>query len=305
MEKERMIEEIKKLKKEKNAIILAHYYQNDDVQDIADYVGDSLALSQIAANTKSDVIVFCGVHFMAETAKILSPNKKVYIPVMEAGCNMANMIDEVRLQEYKDKHPGTKVICYVNSTAKVKALSDVCVTSSNAFKIIEHYVQMKTPLLYCPDQNLGKYVMHKFGYQFDVWPGFCCIHHNLKPSQVLSKKQEYPEASFIAHPECQLDVLELADYVGSTKQLIEFVESSNKQSFIVGTEMGVIHEMKKRCPNKKFYILSDRLCCYDMKLATLKDVYHVLKEDVNEILLDEEIIQQAKKSLDNMLSLSK
>ncbi len=304
MTNQEMILEIQRLKKEKNAVILAHYYQNDDVQDIADYVGDSLALSQIAANTKADIIVFGGVHFMAETAKILSPNKKVLIPVMEAGCNMANMIDEERLLKYKNEHPNTKIICYVNSTAKVKALADVCVTSSNAIKIIEHYANQGFEMLYCPDQNLGKYAMKKYGYKMDVWPGFCCIHHNLKPNLVDEKKKEYPNALFIAHPECQLDVLEKADFIGSTKQLIEFVVKSDCSEFIIGTEMGVIHEMKKRCPNKKFYILSDRLKCYDMKLATLSDVYNVLKNEVNEIHIDKEIITKAKVCLDNMLKLS-
>lgn len=300
-----MISEIQKLKKEKKAVVLAHYYQNDEIQDIADYVGDSLALSKLAANTDAQIIVFCGVHFMAETAKILSPNKKVLIPVMEAGCNMANMIDEDCLKKYKEEHPNTKVICYVNSTAKVKALADVCVTSSNAVKIIKHYSDNGDEMLYCPDQNLGKYAMDKFGYKMDVWPGFCCIHHNLTANIVDGKKKMYPNALFIAHPECQLPVLKKADFVGSTLQLINYVAQSPCKEFIIGTEMGVIHEMKKQCPDKEFHILSDRLRCYDMKLAKLEDVYNVLLNETNEIELDEITIKQARVCLDKMLELSK
>ncbi|MGL4948922.1 MAG: quinolinate synthase NadA [Anaeroplasmataceae bacterium] len=304
MTKQEMINEINILKKEKNIVILAHYYQVDEVQDIADFVGDSLALSRIASTTDADIIVFCGVHFMAETAKILSPNKKVLFPVMEAGCSMANMIDEIKLADYKSKNPNAIIISYVNSTAKVKALSDVCVTSSNAIKIIKHYSKENRPMLYCPDQNLGIYTMHKENLKFDVWNGFCCIHHNIKPIIVTEKKAQFPNALFIAHPECKLDVLQMADYVGSTKQLIDFVRSSDANEFIIGTEMGVIHEMKKQCPNKKFHILTESLKCYDMKLTKLEDVYNCIKNETNEIVLEEQIITKAKKALDNMLKLS-
>ncbi len=304
MTNQEMFDELNRFKKEKNAVILAHYYQRDEVQEIADYVGDSLALSQIAASTNADIIVFCGVHFMAETAKILSPTKKVLFPVMEAGCSMANMIDEIKLQEYKDKNPDAIVMAYVNSTAKVKALADVCVTSSNAVKIIKHYAKEGRPMLYCPDQNLGKYTMKLEGLKFDVWTGFCCIHHNLKPELVDQKRKEYPNAEFVAHPECQLNVLEKADYVGSTKQLIEYVTKSKCNEFIIGTEMGVIYEMQKRNPNKVFHILTEKLKCYDMKLTQLEDVYNCLKDEINEIVLDEEIMNKARKSLDNMLKLS-
>ncbi len=297
-------DQINKWKKEKNAVILAHYYQNDEVQDIADYVGDSLALSQIAEKTDASIIVFCGVHFMAETAKILSKEKKVLLPVMDAGCSMANMIDTIKLQEYKDKNPDAIIITYVNSTASIKALSDVCVTSSNAINIIKHYAKQNRPMLYCPDQNLGKYTMQQEGLNFDVWTGFCCIHHNLTKEIVKNRKQELPNALFVAHPECKLEVLDEADYVGSTKQLIEYVTSSSHNEFIIGTEMGVIYEMQKRNPNKTFHILDKSLRCFDMKLTQIDDVYSCLENESNEITLDEQIIKEAKKSLDNMLKLS-
>lgn len=304
MTKEQMFNEIKQFKKDKNAIILAHYYQNDDIQEIADYVGDSLALAQQAAKTNADIIVFCGVHFMAETAKILSPEKKVLFPVMEAGCSMANMMNEIELREYKEKNPDTKIVVYVNSTAKVKALADVCVTSSNALKIIEHYTKNGEKILYCPDQNLGKYAMNLKGIKFDVWHGFCCIHHNLKPELVHEMKAKYPNAEFVAHPECQMNVLELASYVGSTKQLIEYVSQSDCKQFIIGTEMGVIFEMKRRNPDKEFIPLSESLKCYDMKLTKLEDLYNCLKNETNEIIMDPEVAQKAKNCLDNMLKLS-
>ena len=304
MTKEQMFNEIKQFKKDKNAIILAHYYQNDDIQEIADYVGDSLALAQEAAKTNADIIVFCGVHFMAETAKILSPEKKVLFPVMEAGCSMANMMNEIELREYKEKNPDTKIVVYVNSTAKVKALADVCVTSSNALKIIEHYTKNGEKILYCPDQNLGKYAMNLKGIKFDVWHGFCCIHHNLKPELVHEMKAKYPNAEFVAHPECQMNVLELASYVGSTKQLIEYVSQSDCKQFIIGTEMGVIFEMKRRNPDKEFIPLSESLKCYDMKLTKLEDLYNCLKNETNEIIMDPEVAQKAKNCLDNMLKLS-
>lgn len=305
MTKEEMYNEINKWKKEKNAVILAHYYQCGDIQDIADYVGDSLALAQTAAKTDADIIVFCGVHFMAETAKILSPNKKVLLPVMEAGCMMANMLNEVKLAEYKKNNPDSIIMIYVNSTAKCKALADVCVTSSNALSIISHYSKMNKKIMYCPDKNLASYAKKLNGYDIDLWPGFCGIHNNLKPKQILDMKKKYPNASFIAHPECNLDVLELAEYIGSTKQLIEYVTKSDKNEFLIGTEEGVIHEMKKRCPNKKFIPVSDTLRCYEMKLTTLEDLYNCMKNETNEIIIDDDTRIKAKKCLDKMLELSK
>lgn len=299
------IKEIEKLKKEKNAIILAHLYQEAEVQDIADYLGDSLKLAQIAMETKADIIVFAGVHFMAETAKILNPNKKVLLPVLKAGCKMADMISPKALKRYKDEHPNTKIITYVNSTASVKALSDCICTSTNALKIIKYYQDQKEDILYCPDQNLGNYAMKLSGEKFDVWPGCCPIHHFLNPNAVIAMKKKHPNALIIAHPECKLDILELADFVGSTKQLIDFTKQSDKSEFIVCTEKGVIHAMEKESPSKKFYLGSDSLVCSSMKYTSLKEIYECLLNESNEIIVDEDVALSARVALDKMLELSK
>ncbi len=299
------VEEIKRLKKEKNAIILGHFYQNAEVQDIADYLGDSLKLSQIAVETDAKIIVFCGVHFMAETAKILNPEKKVLLPVMKAGCKMADMISASALKRYRLEHPNTKVITYVNSTAEVKALSDCICTSTNAIKIIKHYLDQGDDILYCPDQNLGNYAMKLLDKKFEVWQGCCPIHHFLDKKKILKVKEQYPDALLIAHPECRLDILEIADYVGSTKQLLEFSKSSSATTFIVATEKGVIHAMEQASPTKKFILASPTLSCVNMKYTTLKDVYECLHAESNEIIVDEQIAESAKKALDQMLELSK
>lgn len=304
MTKEEMYEEIKRLKKEKNVVILAHYYQIGDIQDIADYVGDSLALAQKAAKTDADIIIFCGVHFMAETAKLLSPNKKVLLPVMEAGCVMANMMNEKDIKKYREENPDTIILMYVNSTASCKQYADCCVTSSNALKIIDKYAKENKKILYGPDRNLGAYAMAKSPIKMDLWPGFCGIHNGLKPTDVINAKKLHPNALFVAHPECKLDVLEFADYVGSTKQLIEYVTESDKEEFIIGTEGGVIHEMEKRNPNKKFYLLSDRLNCFEMKLTRLEDLYNCIVNETNEIIIDEEVSKKAVKCVNEMLKLS-
>ena len=297
--------EIKRLKKEKNAVILAHYYQNDDVQDVADYLGDSLKLSQTAKDTDADIIVFCGVHFMAETAKILSPNKKVLLPVMNAGCAMADGITREELQAYKDQHPDTKIITYVNTSADVKAVSDCICTSTNGLKIIQHYLDAGEKILYAPDQNLGKYAMHLSGKEFEVWNGCCPIHHFLDKNKVLEQKKKHPEALIIAHPECQLDILEISDYVGSTAQLISFVKQSDAQEFIVCTEQGVLHPMELQNPDKKFYVGSKSLVCHSMKKTSLEDVYNCLKNETNEIFVDEDVAQKAINALNTMFALSK
>ncbi|MCR5113356.1 MAG: quinolinate synthase NadA [Acholeplasmatales bacterium] len=302
--KEEMYEDIRRWKKEKNAVILAHYYQIGDIQDIADYVGDSLALAQTAAKTDADIIVFCGVHFMAETAKLLSPNKKVLLPVMEAGCVMANMMDEAKIKKYREDHPDTVILMYVNSTAACKQYADVCVTSSNAMKIIDHYSKQGKPMLYGPDKNLGAYAMTKSNVKLDLWPGFCGIHNGLKPEVVDEMKAKYPNAEFIAHPECNLNVLAKADYIGSTKQLIEYVTKSDKKEFIIGTEGGVIHAMEKKNPDKKFYLLSDRLNCFEMKLTRLYDLWRVLRDEDNVIEIPEDLAKRAVKCVDKMLELS-
>ncbi len=302
MEKTLMIQEINRLKKEKNAVILAHYYQDGDIQDIADYTGDSLYLSQIASQTDADVIVFAGVHFMAETAKILSPEKTVLLPVKEAGCPMADMVTKVRLLNYKEKHPDRIVVCYVNSTAEVKALSDICVTSSNAEKIIKNYQGQK--MLYVPDKNLGTYLREKYDLDMEVWPGFCCIHNDLTLDQVAKMKKKYPKAELIVHPEAKLEIVKVSDFAGSTKGLLNYVIKSNHNEFIVGTEKGIIHTMKKACPDKKFHILSNGLACYDMKLTRLEDVYLALKEDKYVIEVEENIRLKAFEALNKMMKLS-
>lgn len=302
MNKLEMYKEINQLKKEKNAVILAHYYQDGDVQDIADFTGDSLYLSQVAAKTDADIIIFAGVHFMAETAKILSPSKKVLLPVKEAGCPMADMVTKAKLIQYKRENPDRTIVCYVNSTAEVKALSDVCVTSSNAEKVIAHYKDKK--LMYVPDKNLGQYVKRKFNLDMEVWQGFCCIHNSLTVKQVNEKRIEFPNAEFIVHPEAPLDVVDAASYVGSTKGLLEYVKNSDHDEFIIGTEKGIIHQMELACPNKKFHILTLDLSCYDMKMTQLEDVYLAIKEEQFEITVEESIRKDAFKALDTMLKLS-
>ena len=302
MNKQEMIKEIKRLKKEKNAVLLAHYYQEGSIQDIADYTGDSLYLSQIAAKTDADIIVFAGVHFMAETAKILSPDKKVLLPVAEAGCPMADMVTDIKLENYKKKNPDRTIVAYVNTTAKVKALSDICVTSSNAEKIIKNYKNDK--LMYIPDKNLGAYLREKFSLDMEVWPGFCCVHNDMTLEHVAKAREKYPNAQFIAHPEAKLELLHIADFVGSTKGLLNYTIESDHDEFIVGTEEGIMHTMRVHSPNKKFHLLTDDLKCYDMKLTRLEDVYMALKEEQFEVEVPEDIRLKAFEALDKMLKLS-
>lgn len=302
MDKQQMIDEIKRLKKEKNAVLLAHFYQEGSIQDVADYTGDSLYLSQVAAETDADIIVFAGVHFMAETAKILSPDKKVLLPVAEAGCPMADMVTDIRLEQYKKKNPDRKIVAYVNTTAKVKALSDICVTSSNAEKIIEHYKGQK--LMYVPDKNLGAYLREKYELDMEVWPGFCCVHNDLTLDHLANAKEKYPNAEFIVHPEAPLELVHKADFVGSTKGLLNYTIESDHDEFIVGTEEGIIHTMQINSPKKKFHLLTPDLKCYDMKLTRLEDVYLALKNEQFEVDVPEEIRVKAFEALDKMLKLS-
>ncbi len=295
-------EQILQLKKEKNAVILAHFYQNDEVQDIADYVGDSLALSKIAAGTDADIIVFCGVYFMAETAKILSPNKKVLLPKMNALCRMAAMIKADELKKYKEEHPDRFIVTYVNTRADIKALSDVIVTSSNAEKIVENFKDKK--IMYVPDKNLGTYLRHKTGYDIDVWPGFCYIHDMLTISDIKKKRKEYPDALVLIHPEAPLEVLLQADFVGSTKQILDYATKSDAKEFIIGTDEGIIHALKKNNPNKSFHILANGLSCINMKRITLKDVYESLLHEQHEIKVDQDVLEKAQVALDRMMRLS-
>lgn len=300
--KQEMIREIKRLKKEKNAVLLAHFYQEGSIQDVADYTGDSLYLSQVAASTDADIIVFAGVHFMAETAKILSPQKKVLLPVQEAGCAMADMVTDIRLAKYKEDNPDRVIVCYVNSTAKVKALSDICVTSSNAEKIIKHYKNDK--LMYVPDKNLGAYLREKYELDMEVWPGFCCVHNDITLDHVKKAREQYPNAQLIVHPEAKLDILHEADFIGSTKGLLDYTINSGYDEFVVGTEEGIMHTMQVHNPTKKFHLLTDDLRCYDMKLTRLEDVYLALKEDQFEVTVPDDIREKAFHSLDKMLKLS-
>lgn len=265
MENREITNRILQLKKDKNAIILAHYYQNPEVQAIADYIGDSYQLSKIAKDNNASIIIFCGVHFMAETAKILSPNKKVIIPVKNAGCKMADSISYDDLLLFKKKNPEYIIIGYVNTSAKVKTLCDVCVTSSNAIKIINHYKGNK--IMYVPDQNLAKYAnyLNNDEHPIEFWDGCCHIHHKLTTGEVKLQKSMHPNAKVLLHPEARLDVLKLADYIGSTKGMLDYVATSDSKEFIVGTELGIIYSLEKNNPDKKFYKLSPNLVCGTMK----------------------------------------
>lgn len=301
MEKAQLIREISDLKKEKNAVIVAHNYQVDDVQEVADVVGDSLALSQYCASNDADVIVFCGVHFMAESAKILSPQKTVLLPEINAGCPMADMAAAEDLIEKKKEYPNAAVVCYINSTAEVKAESDICCTSSNALKIVKSVE--KKDILFVPDQNLGRYVSTMVPEKnIILWEGFCVTHHRVNASEAKKARELHPDALLLVHPECQDDIVKMADYAGSTKQIIDFASKSSNKKFIIGTEMGVLYQLKKDNPDKEFFLLSQGLICPNMKKTSLKSVYDSLNEMKNVIEIDEDIRLRAKVSLDRMLS---
>ncbi len=295
--------EINRMKEEKNAVIVSHYYQVDEVQAIADMVGDSFALAKFCATIDKDVIVFCGVHFMAESAKILSPEKTVLLPVLEAGCPMANMCDADELKEFKAKHPNAVVVGYVNTTAAVKAECDVCVTSSNAVKIVKSLEQDE--IIFVPDQNLADYVQKQVPEKKIIkWHGFCATHHRVRVPDMEKAREAKPGAKVLVHPECPPEVVSKADFVGSTKQIIEYATQSSDKKFIIGTEMGILYELKKRNPDKQFYLLSQGLICPNMKKTTLQDVYNALKEMKHNITVEEEIRLKARKSLDRMLELA-
>lgn len=303
MEQKMIISEIKKLKEEKNAIILAHNYQIPEIQDIADYVGDSLGLSRKAADTEADIIIFCGVHFMAESAKILSPNKKVLLPVLDAGCPMADMIDADQLRSFKKEYPDAAVVCYVNSSAEVKAESDICVTSSNALKIIKSLDSEK--ILFVPDENLGNYISSKLPEKEIIsWEGFCITHHRVRHNEIDMVRRHKGKTKILVHPECNQAVVEKADFVGSTSQIIEYISKSNDKEFVIGTEMGILHTLRKQNPGKKFHLLSPALVCYNMKKTSLEDVYNALKDEKNEIIVDKKVMDKAFNSLERMLELS-
>lgn len=294
--------EILRLKKERNAIILAHNYQVSEVQDVADIVGDSYSLSQKAAETDSDVIVFCGVHFMAESAKILSPDKTVLLPVKDAGCPMADMVTAPKLREMKKRYPDAAVVCYVNSSAEVKAECDICCTSSNALKVIESLEQKQ--VIFVPDENLGSYIASKVkDKEIILWKGFCITHKRVKAEEVKKIKQMYPDAKILMHPECEPEVQKLADFLGSTSEIIKYAGEIPEKDIIIGTEEGILHLLKKQNPDKNFYLLSTGLICTNMKKTRLSDVHNALLNMQHEIHVDETIRLKALKSLERMLKI--
>ncbi len=305
-----IVKSIKQLCKEKNAIILAHYYQTGEIQDIADFIGDSLQLSQKAAETDADIIVFAGVYFMAETAKILSPQKKVLIPDKEAGCSLADSLPAKDFAEFLKKYPDHTVITYVNASAEIKAMSDIICTSSNAVKIVESIPKDKK-IVFAPDRNLGNYINSLTGRNMVVWDGACHVHEEFSLERILELKKDYPKAKLIAHPECKKPILIISDFIGSTAALLNFVQKDDAKEYIVATESGILHQMVKVCPDKHFIPAppTDSTCgcndCKYMKLNTLQKIYLSLKNEVYEIHLSEEIIEKAKKPILRMLELSK
>jgi quinolinate synthase len=294
-------EEIHKLKKERRAVILAHNYQVPEVQDIADYVGDSLGLSIQAARTDAEVIVFCGVHFMAETAKILSPDKKVLLPDLHAGCPMADMIDAEQLRALKAQHPTAKVICYVNTTAAVKAECDLCCTSANAVKMVGEVLKDAEEIIFVPDQYLAAYVTEKTGRKMITWQGYCPTHAKILPEHLLEEKKRHPAAEIIAHPECRPEVTRIADVVASTEGMLNYIRDSKTKEFIVGTEQGVIHRMQKQNPDKQFYQPAKAAVCPNMKRITLEKVLWSLQDMVHEISVPPETADRARTSIRRML----
>lgn len=298
-----LIEQINKLKKEKNAVILAHCYQNVEIDEVADYVGDSLYLSQMAAKTDADIILFAGVYFMAQTAKILCPEKKVLLPRLESGCRMADMISLNQLREFKSKHPNIPTVCYINSTAEVKSECDICCTSSNAVKIVKSLNADK--ILFLPDTYLGKWVESQLG-NLDVitYPGFCPTHLQIRPEDIEKARAEYPDALVLAHPECHQSVTKLADYVGSTTGIMKYAIESDKKQFIIATEKGVVDRLKRDYPDKEFILIKDNIICPNMKWHTLTDIYNALEKEEHEITVDKEIASKALGCIDRMLNVS-
>jgi quinolinate synthase len=301
--------EIDRLRKEKNAVILAHYYQDDKIQDIADFVGDSLDLSRKAANTGADIIVFAGVHFMAETAKILSPHKKVIVPDLNAGCSLADSCPTEEFQKFIKKYPGYVVISYINTTAEIKALSDIICTSTNALHII-NYLPRDTKIIFAPDKNLGNYIKSLSGRDMVVWNGACHVHEEFSVERIAALRKQYQDAKIIAHPECEKPVLLMANHIGSTSSLLKYTISDSADKYIVATEPGIIHQMKKRSPHKTFIPAppKDSTCgcseCNFMKLNTLKKIYVCMKYELPEITLDEKLRAKAEKPILKMLEIS-
>ena len=298
-----IIEKISELKKKHNAVILAHNYQRGEIQDVADFVGDSLGLSQQAARTDADLIVFCGVHFMAETAALLSPDKTVIMPDEHAGCPMASMITARELREKKKLYPNAKVVCYVNTTAAVKAESDVCCTSSNAVKIVSSIPEGED-IIFVPDKSLGAYVSSCLDREMMYWEGYCPTHHRILADQIVKMKLEHPDAEVVVHPECTPDVIALADHVASTTGILNYAKSSNSKEFVIGTEIGILHRMKKENPDKTFMPVTPLSDCPNMKLNTLEKLLWSLEDIQFVVTVPEEIAVEARKAIQRMLDLS-
>ncbi len=303
-----LFEEINRLKKEKNAVVLAHYYQEPDIQDIADYIGDSLGLSQEAAKTNAEVIVFAGVHFMAETAKILSPDKKVLLPDLKAGCSLSDSCPPVLFKKFKEKYPDHLVITYVNCTAELKALSDIVCTSTNAVQIVES-LPKDQKIIFGPDRNLGAWVARKTGRDLVLWNGACMVHEIFSQQKIIKLKNRHPEAKFIAHPECEEAVLQMADFIGSTTGLLKYTINDPANEFIVATESGIIHQMEKANPEKVFIPAppNNACACNDcphMKRNTLEKLYLCLKNGLPEVTVPMDIILKARKPIERMLEIS-
>ncbi len=298
-----IIERIKRLKQEKQAVILAHSYQNIEIDEVADFVGDSLYLSRKAQETDAKIIVFAGVYFMAQTAKTISPDKKVLLPNINAGCLMADMIDLHQMEDFKKQHPNLPTVCYINSTAEVKSKCDICCTSSNALKIVE---SLKAPkVLFVPDANLGKWVESKLdGVEVVTYQGHCPIHNNVTVDDILNARKNHPDTKILIHPECKPEVSALGDYVGSTSGIINYVKNSNEDKFIIVTEKGVVDRLRRDYPNKEFILISDNMLCESMKLTTLEEILYSLENETNEITLDEDVRLASAECIERMLEVS-
>jgi quinolinate synthase len=301
--------EIEKLKKEKNAVLLAHYYQDADIQDVADFIGDSLGLAQEAEKTKADIIVFAGVHFMAETAKILNPDKKVLLPDLKAGCSLADSAPTELFRAFREKHPDHLVISYINCTAEIKALSDIICTSSNAQQIIESLPESQQ-IIFAPDKNLGAYLIKKTGRNMLLWNGACIVHEIFSLKKITELKTRHPQAKFIAHPECEEPILRMADFIGSTTALLKYTQTNSAKEFIVGTESGIIHQMKLSSPDKQFIPAppENNCACNDcpyMKLNTLEKLYICMKYEMPEIMMSRELLEKGRIPIERMLEISR
>ena len=297
-------EKIRQLKQEKNAVILAHYYVPDEVQEIADYIGDSFYLSKVAKNTDADIIVFCGVSFMGESAAILNPDKKVLMPDRKADCAMAHMVNLEKVTKLREEYEDLAVVCYINSTAEIKTYSDVCVTSANAIKVVKNLPNKN--IFFIPDGNLGRYVKEQLPEKNVILnDGYCPIHAAMTRAEVLEEKEKHPKAKFLVHPECTKELLDEADYIGSTSGIINFVAQDDNEEYIIGTEIGVFYELKKQNPEKRFYTLQKPPICADMKFVTLEKVLDVLENETNEVTVSKELRKKALLPLEKMLELAK